>query len=69
MELKNLEGLKEEIAHLEEAERFVEIFKSCFFSYYEFREFVIKNATCVTEYERDGLVSRFDRYFNFDDSE
>ena len=30
MELKNLEGLKEEIAHLEEAERLVDIFENCF---------------------------------------
>lgn len=69
MELKNLEGLKEEIAHLEEAERLIEIFKSCFFSYYEFRDFVIKNATRITEREQDNLWGRLDKYFNFDDSE
>ena len=68
MELKNLKGLKEEIAHLEEAERFVEIFKSCFFSYYEFRDFVIKNAN-LSEGERERLCGRLDEYFDFDDSE
>lgn len=42
MELKNLNNLKDEIEYLEEAERLVKIFKSCFFSYYEFKDFVIK---------------------------
>ena len=69
MELKNLEGLKEEIAHLEEAERLVDIFENCFPSYYEFRDFVEKNAKYLTEYEKNRLGSRLDEYFNFDDSE
>ncbi len=69
MELKNLEALKEEIAHLEEAERLIEIFEHCFNSYYEFRDFVIKNAKCLSESEQKGLLCRLDGYFNFDDEE
>lgn len=68
MELKNLNNLKDEIEYLEEAEWLVKIFKSCFFSYYEFKDFVIKNAS-VTERERDCLRGRLDMHFNFDDSE
>ena len=41
--LKNLEALKDEIAHLEEAAELVEIFENCFPSYYEFKDFVEKN--------------------------
>ena len=53
MELKNLEALKEEIAFLEEAKRLVEIFENCFPSYYEFRQFVEKNAKYLTDEEKN----------------
>lgn len=69
MELKNLEALKEEIAHLEEAERLVEMFENCFNSYYEFRDFVIKNTKYISERERNSLWGRLDEYFDFDDEE
>lgn len=69
MELKNLEALKEEIASLEEAKRLVEIFENCFPSYYEFRQFVEKNAKYLTDEEKNRLGPRLDRYFDFDDSE
>lgn len=69
MELKNLEALKEEIAHLEEAERLVEIFKNCFDSYYEFRNFVIDHARFLTTDEENRLWGKLDDYFGFDDEE
>ncbi len=69
MELKALEALKDEIAHLEEAEKLVEIFKNCFPDYYAFRDFVEKNAKYLTNEEKNRLGSRIDSYFKFDDSE
>lgn len=69
LELKTLEALKDEIGHLEEAASLLDIIYNCFDSYYEFRDFVVKNAKCYTDEERSRLGSRLDAYFNFDDSE
>ena len=43
MELKNLEALKNEISHLEEAAELLNIIYNCFDNYYDFRNFVEKN--------------------------
>ena len=67
--LKNLEALKDEIGHLEEASSLLDIIYYSFDSYYDFRDFVVKNAKCYTDTERSKLSSRLDAYFNFDDSE
>ena len=62
MELKHLESLKDEIAYLEEAEELLQAIYPCF-DHYEL---------CKILKERYGslsMITKFDRHFNFDDSE
>lgn len=69
IELKNINALRDEVDHLEEAANLLAIVENCFDSYYDFRNFVEKNARCLTDEDKNRLASRIDRYFNFDDSE
>ncbi len=70
VDLKTLNTLKNEIEHLEEAAELVEVFQNCFDTYYDFRDFISKHAKSVfTDADKSRLLTRLDRYFNFDDSE
>lgn len=63
MELKNLEGLKEEIAYLKEAEELLQAIWSSF-DVYELERKLEKNP-CVNH----DLITKLENHFNFDDSE
>lgn len=69
IDLKNINALRDEIEHLEEAAKLLDIIENCFSDYYSFRDFVEKNAKYLTNEEKNRLGTRIDHYFNFDDSE
>jgi len=68
MELKNLTALKDEIAHLEEAE---ELLNKIYFGLgpYELRRILKEHSNDFFPTNADRLLTKLENHFNFDDSE
>ena len=68
MEFKNLEGLKDEINHLEEAE---ELLHELYYGFgpYEIHAMLQEHKKDFFPTDVNQLIGKLDNHFNFDDSE
>ena len=68
MEMKNLNGLKEEISHLEEAE---ELLHELYFGFgpYGLRNLIKEKEKEFFPTDVNKLITKLDNHFEFDDSE